>query len=566
MSCPKLARVAGQGVEGPVVIAIMDGVGIGKRDDGDAVAKACTPNLDRYANEALTTRLAAHGRAVGMPTDEDMGNSEVGHNALGAGRVFEQGAKRVGAAIDSGRLFSGATWRELVARCVRNDTALHFIGVLSDGNVHAHIDHLLALIAGADAEGVRQVYIHPLLDGRDVPKTSAHIYLEQLEAALGPIDGKADRRYRIASGGGRMKTTMDRYEADWSIVERGWKTHVLGDTRPFTSALEALQTLRGETPGISDQDLGSFVIVEDGEPVGPIRDGDSVIAFHFRGDRMLELTRAFEDDNFDKFDRVRRPDVLFAGMMEYDGDTKRPKRFLVEPPEITCTLGELLCDAGVGQLACSETQKFGHVTYFWNGNRSDAFDDNLERYIEIPSYEPPFDLRPEMRAPEIADTVAKELTSCTFGLARLNFANGDMVGHTGNFEATVKAVEAVDTALAVLEKAVLEARGALVVTADHGNADDMAERDKKTGAPLRDEHGKIIPKTSHSLNAVPFHVLLSPPDRERFGLADVEAPGLGNVAATAAVLMGFSPPESFLPSLVVPRARSVLRVESPRAL
>ncbi|MEE8408587.1 MAG: 2,3-bisphosphoglycerate-independent phosphoglycerate mutase, partial [Myxococcota bacterium] len=470
MSCPKLARVAGQGVEGPVVIAIMDGVGIGKRDDGDAVAKACTPNLDRYANEALTTRLAAHGRAVGMPTDEDMGNSEVGHNALGAGRVFEQGAKRVGAAIDSGRLFSGATWRELVARCVRNDTALHFIGVLSDGNVHAHIDHLLALIAGADAEGVRQVYIHPLLDGRDVPKTSAHIYLEQLEAALGPIDGKADRRYRIASGGGRMKTTMDRYEADWSIVERGWKTHVLGDTRPFTSALEALQTLRGETPGISDQDLGSFVIVEDGEPVGPIRDGDSVIAFHFRGDRMLELTRAFEDDNFDKFDRVRRPDVLFAGMMEYDGDTKRPKKFLVEPPEITCTLGELLCDAGVGQLACSETQKFGHVTYFWNGNRSGAFDDALENYIEIPSYKPPFDGRPEMRAPEIADTVAKELASGTFGLARLNFANGDMVGHTGNMEATVAAVEAVDAELLRLERAVVGAGGALIITADHGNA------------------------------------------------------------------------------------------------
>ncbi|MEK7705030.1 MAG: 2,3-bisphosphoglycerate-independent phosphoglycerate mutase [Myxococcota bacterium] len=553
MSYLPLRVVSGQAVTGPVVIAIMDGVGLGRRDEGDAVFRARTPNLDRYACEALAMQLAAHGLAVGMPSDDDMGNSEVGHNALGAGRVFAQGAKLVAQALDSGRLYDGDVWRALVARCQKKESALHFVGLLSDGNVHSHIDHLLAMIRRADSEGVRRVYVHALLDGRDVPKTSALLYVERLEALLTDIGRNPDRRYRIASGGGRMITTMDRYEADWRIVERGWNAHVHGAARAFASTREAIETFRRETQGINDQDLPPFTITENGVPVGRLRDGDAVIAFNFRGDRMLELVRAFEDETFDKFPRGAVPEVLFAGMTLYDGDTHRPRRYLVAPPEIRGTLGELLCRAGVTQLACSETQKFGHVTYFWNGNRSGAFDARLERYVEVPSHEPPFDERPEMRAPEITDVVLAAIASGSERLLRLNYANGDMVGHTGNFDAVVRAVETVDAQLGRLEQAVLARGGALVVTADHGNADDMTERDKKTGEPQRDALGSMVPRTSHSLNPVPFYVLLSPKDRARFTPSGIQAPGLGHVAATLACLLGFAQPEGYLPSLVATR-------------
>lgn len=549
-SCPKLVSVPGQGVPGPVLLVIMDGVGIGRGDAADAVAKAKTPNLDRFLRDGLATQLAAHGHAVGMPSDDDMGNSEVGHNAMGAGRIFDQGAKLVAEAIASGAIFQSEVWQEMAGRAAHGKAALHFIGLLSDGNVHSHIDHLLALIARADGEGVERVFVHVLLDGRDVPKTSALLYVDRLEAALRNINAKAKRAYRIASGGGRMQVTMDRYGADWSMVERGWAVHVLGQGRGFASAHAAVEAFRTEHPGINDQDLPGFVIHERGQPVGPIDDGDCVIAFNFRGDRMLELVQAFEDDTFDKFDRQRRPDVLFAGMTLYDGDTHRPRRYLVAPPQIRCTLSELLCDVGVTQLACSETQKFGHVTYFWNGNKSGTFDDKLERYIEVPSLQPPFDAHPEMRAAAITDTVRQALHRGFFRFARLNFANGDMVAHTGNFEATVHAVEAVDRCLGILAEVVLQARGALIVTADHGNADDMAERDKRTGLPLLDSAGRLIPKTSHSLNPVPFYVMMAPPERQRFSLAGVATPGLGNIASTVAQLLGFAAPEGFLPALL----------------
>lgn len=550
MECPKLIAHPGQAVAGPVVVVVMDGVGIGKGDEADAVARAHIPNLQRYQRFALSTPLRAHGRAVGMPSDEDMGNSEVGHNAMGAGRVFDQGAKLVAAAIDSGEAFGSEIWQEMVGRCTHHKAALHLVGLLSDGNVHSHIQHVLAMVSRADAEGVQRLFVHALLDGRDVPKTSALQYIDQLETHMQAIDQRPDRHYRIASGGGRMQLTMDRYEADWPMVERGWNHHVHGQGRGFGSARQAVEAFRSEHPGIADQELPGFVIHEDLQPVGPMRSGDCVIAFNFRGDRMLELVSAFEDDAFGKFDRGQRPDVLFAGMTLYDGDTQRPKRYLVAPPRIRCTLGELLCNAGVTQLACSETQKFGHVTYFWNGNRSGAFDDRLERYIEVPSRPAPFDKHPEMRAPEITAAVLEQLKSGKFRFARLNYANGDMVGHTGNIEATIEAVGCVDHCLGQLEKAVLGMGGALIVTADHGNADDMAERDKKTGVPLRDAQGRILPKTAHSLNAVPFHVVLTDSDRKRFKLVPNPEAGLGNIAASAATLLGFAQPEGFLPSLL----------------
>ena len=393
------------GVPGPVLIVVMDGVGSGASNEGDAVWLARTPTLDRLTEISLTTRLRAHGTAVGLPSDDDMGNSEVGHNAFGAGRVFDQGAKRVQMAIDSGEIFEGEEWKKLVRRVGESGEPMHFIGLLSDGNVHSHIEHLFAMLQRCNEEGVQKARVHILLDGRDVPETSALEYVEALEKVLHDLNEQGGRDYRIASGGGRMFITMDRYNADWSMVERGWKHHVLGEGRGFSNATEAIQTLRDENPGMIDQDLLAFVIVDgEGNPVGPIRDGAAVVLYNFRGDRALELTRAFTEPELSEFTRGPIPDVEFVGMMEYDGDLKLPRHYLVQPPEIDRTMGEYLARNQVSQFACSETQKFGHVTYFWNGNRSGMFDEVYEEYVEVPSDLVPFEQRPWMKAAEITDT------------------------------------------------------------------------------------------------------------------------------------------------------------------
>lgn len=540
------------GVDGPVIVAVMDGVGCGARDEGDAVWLARTPTLDWLAEHALTTRIKAHGTAVGLPSDDDMGNSEVGHNAMGAGRVFDQGAKRVNAAIDSGELWQGDEWKRLVSRVKDSGEPMHFIGLLSDGNVHSHIEHLFAMLRRCHAEGVQKVRIHALLDGRDVPETSALEYVDRLEQVLTELRDRG-RDYRVASGGGRMKITMDRYGADWAMVERGWRHHVLGEGRGFRSLREAIETIREEQPGTVDQNLPGFVIVDDGgEPVGRVRDGASVVFFNFRGDRAIEISRAFEQDDFPFFDRKRRPDVAYAGMMQYDGDLHVPKHFLVPPPCIDRTVGEYLAKNGVRQLAVSETQKFGHVTYFWNGNRSGCFDDALETYVEVPSDLRPFEERPWMRAAEITDVVVDRVRADGFRHVRLNYANGDMVGHTGDLSSSIMAVEAVDLQLARLERLIDEVGGALVVTADHGNADDMFERDKRTGAIERDAEGRPKPKTSHTLNPVPLYVY-APRAEGRLALdPSVEAPGLANLAATILLLLGYERPEDYEPPVLRP--------------
>ncbi len=535
-----------------LLLVIMDGVGLGRTEMGNAVVRAYTPVLDRLVRTCPSQVLKAHGTAVGLPSDKDMGNSEVGHNALGAGRIFDQGAKLVNKAIETGSLFEGPVWRELISRVKERGSSLHFIGLLSDGNVHSHIDQLIALLEEAAREQVKRVRVHILLDGRDVPETSSPIYVKRLEEVLAGINSKGDFDYRIASGGGRMITTMDRYEADWSIVERGWKTHVHGEGRKFASALEAIETLRKET-GANDQFLPPFVIAgEDGKPVGPIRDGDSVIFFNFRGDRAIEISRAFEEDDFPYFDREPRPEVLYAGMMQYDGDKKIPKRFLVSPPVIEKTLGEYMAHTGLTQLACAETQKFGHVTYFWNGNRTGKFSEELETYVEVPSDQVPFEERPWMKAAQVVDVVLEETRKRNYDFLRINFANGDMVGHTGDFAAAVTAVSAVDLSLARLLPWVEEKKAILLVTADHGNADQMFQLDPKTGAYVLDpKTGAPAPLTSHTLNPVRF--LLYDPlggEKDYRMREDIPVPGLANVAATVLDLMGWAPPEDFEPSLL----------------
>jgi 2,3-bisphosphoglycerate-independent phosphoglycerate mutase len=472
----------------------------------------------------------------------------VGHNALGSGRVFDQGSKLVGKAIANGSLFGGKTWQSLVQRVVKNHSALHLLGLLSDGNVHSHIDHIFALIRRADEEGVATLFVHPLLDGRDVPETSALLYIEPLEALLSEISAKPGRNYRIASGGGRMLVTMDRYQANWGVVERGWNAHVHGLGKRFASARAAVEGYRVEQPGIIDQNQPEFVVEEGGKPVGPIRDGDGVIFFNFRGDRAIEISRAFEDEEFAFFNRGKRPEVLYAGMMQYDGDLMIPKNFLVSPPAIERTVGEYLARNGLRQLAISETQKYGHVTYFWNGNRGGMFDEDLETYVCVPSDRLPFDERPWMKAAEITDRFIQELQTGKNQHLRLNYANGDMVGHTGVLQSTIQAVEAVDLCIGRLVRATEQAKGILMVTADHGNADEMVELDKK-GNLQRDKQGNFRAKTAHTLNPVPF-MIYDPLFAGEYKLANLQKRGLSNIAATLLQLLGYDAPEDYDPALI----------------
>ena len=538
-----------KGVEGPLLTIVMDGVGIAPDNGANAVAAAHTPTLDYLMANYPMVAIRAHGTAVGLPSDDDMGNSEVGHNALGSGQVFAQGAKLVSQSIETGKLFASATWLDLVNNVKTNGTVLHLMGLFSDGNVHSHIDHLKALIENAKSAGVKKVRIHILLDGRDVGETSALDYVCPFEEYLNTLRSD-DFDIAIASGGGRMQITMDRYEANWAMVEAGWKTHVLGEGRQFASAEEAITTYRNEYKVI-DQDLPPFVIAKDGEPVGTINDGDSVIFFNFRGDRSIEISKAFESGaDFTYFDRKRVPAVLYAGMLEYDGDLHIPSRFLVNPPEITNTMTEYLCSVGVSELAISETQKYGHVTYFWNGNKSGKFSEELETYIEIPSDVVPFEQRPWMKCAEITDKLIECLKSGEYKYLRVNFPNGDMVGHTGSFLATECSMEALDLQLARILKVVDELHGAAIITADHGNADEMYEIDKKTKAPKAGKDGSFKAKTSHTLNPVPC-IIYDNFTKDAYTVKQDRVDlGLSSVAATTVNLLGYEAPEIWDESLV----------------
>ncbi len=520
-------------MEKPIVLVIMDGVGKGDGGSGDAVKVAKTPTLDHLLATCPHTYLKAHGTAVGLPTDEDMGNSEVGHNALGCGQIYSQGAKLVGESIENGTLFQSETWTDLIDNA-KAGHAMHFLGLLSDGNVHSNISHLIALLKAAHAAGVKKAYCHILLDGRDVPATSALEYVGQLEEVLSELS-KDGCDYAIASGGGRMQVTMDRYEANWPMVELGWKTHVQGLGRQFASAKEAIETYRAES-GVIDQDLPAFVIARDGEPVAKIANGDSVILFNFRGDRAQEISLAFDRKDFDKFDRGDYTGVKFAGMLQYDGDLKIPEHYLVQPPVIKNTLTEVLCEAKIHEYAISETQKYGHVTYFWNGNRSGKVCEELEVYEEVPSDVIPFEQAPAMKSKEITEKMVEAMASGKFQFLRCNYPNGDMVGHTGVMDAVVYAMECVDNSL----KAILEAADkygyTVLITADHGNADQMTETKK----------GKTSVRTAHSLNPVPFIIY----DTDKTWAIKDGKFGLANVAPTVVKMMGLTAPACWEDSMV----------------
>ena len=518
----------------PVVLVVMDGIGFSKTGLGDAVTEANTPTLDKLLKDYPHTSLKAHGDAVGLPSDDDMGNSEVGHNALGCGQIYSQGAKLVNESIESGKMFASETWKELASNCVAKGSTMHFIGLLSDGNVHSNISHLKIMAAQAKKEGVKAVRCHILLDGRDVPATSGMTYIDDLENTLASLnddtfDGK------IASGGGRMKITMDRYQADWNMVKLGWDTHVKGEGRKFASAGEAYKVLREET-GAIDQDLPPFVVAKDDMPVGKICDGDSVILFNFRGDRAQEISLAFDRKEFDKFDRGDYTGVKFAGMLQYDADLQIPYNYLLQPPVIKNTLTEVLCAAGVTEYACSETQKYGHVTYFWNGNRSGKVCEDLEVYEEIPSDVIPFEQAPAMKSKEITEKMVENMASKKFDFLRCNFPNGDMVGHTGVMDAVVYAMECVDNGLKAIIEAADKYGYTVLITADHGNADQMTETKK----------GKTSVRTAHSLNPVPFIIY----DKDHDWTILDGNYGLANVAPTVVKMMGLEAPSCWEASMI----------------
>jgi 2,3-bisphosphoglycerate-independent phosphoglycerate mutase len=532
-----------------LLCVVMDGVGVRASKFGNAVALARTPTLDWLRQNSLYTQLNAHGHFVGLPSDNDIGNSEVGHNALGAGNVIDQGAKLVNRAIDSGSLFTGETWKEAIQTVNAGNGTLHFLGLLSDGNVHSHENHLFAMLKESKANLVKKVRIHALLDGRDVPEKSAEIYVKRLESLLSELRS-SDFDVQVASGGGRMRITMDRYGADWAMVKRGYDTHVHGIGPQYESLPAALAHFR-QDPAITDQYIPEFVVALNGEPVGKIKSGDAVLFFNFRGDRSIEISRAFTEPDFNEFDRGENPKVFYAGMMEYDGDLHIPPKYLVSPPVIENTFSEFLLENKVSQFACSETQKFGHVTFFWNGNKSGYLDQAYEKYVEIPSDSNiTFDIAPKMKAKEITDQTIQDMQSGKFGFGRINYANGDMVGHTGNLQAAIQAVEEVDTQLKRLVDFANQSGTILLVTADHGNADEMYEGKESDYANWESLPADKLPspKTAHTLAPVPCYIY--DPKHKPWHLAGIKEPGLGNVAGTCLTLMGLPKPERFFPSLV----------------
>ena len=538
----KLTNFSGR--EGPLVLIIMDGIGLGKKDESNAFYLADTPFLDKLQNECpkikLYTELKAHGTAVGLPTDGEMGNSEVGHNAIGAGNVVKQRAVLAKEAIESKEIFNTEKWINLMNSINNNEKTLHFIGLLSDGYVHSHISHLIGLLRGAVGSNIKKVRIHTLFDGRDVPPQSALQYIEQLEQELNNVNSDGIHDYRVGSGGGRMRVTMDRYNSDWEVVKRGWEAHVEGIPEKFPSykgffqsAIEAVNQARTIEPDIIDQYLPSFVIVdEEKHPIGKMDDGDGVIFFNYRGDRAIQISRAFDEDDFNEFKRDFRPHVKYYGLLQYDDKLNIPKNFFIEPPRINRTITDYLSIEGLNQFAIAETHKYGHVTYFWRGNRDIKI--KGEDCIEIKS-DPSETIknRPKMKATEVRDELIKAIISGKYRFLRVNFANGDMVGHTGVKSAAMIAAETVDKCVKEVVDTVSALNGITLVTADHGNLDEMEKY-----------------KTAHTLNPVMFAIIDSGHNNEYEIDKNIKEPSLGNIAATILNLLGYEKPTDFLKSLI----------------
>jgi 2,3-bisphosphoglycerate-independent phosphoglycerate mutase len=464
----------------PLLLMILDGWGYSPEKEGNAIQNAKTPRILDLMNRYPQTLLNASGNYVGLPEGQ-MGNSEVGHLNIGAGRVVYQELTRIFKAIDDGELEKNRVLLEAMQRLKGTGKALHLIGLLSDGGVHSHIRHLFALLDMAVKVGVESVYVHPLLDGRDVLPQSAKGFICELEKKLQEIGiGK------IATVGGRYYT-MDR-DKRWDRVEKAYRVFAQADGPFAASALAAIE--RSYDNKIVDEFVVPTVIVDDqGKPLATLQDDDSVIFFNFRADRAREITRAFTEENFAGFARPNRPHLHYVCLTEYDATFDCPVAF--PPQNLENTLGKVLAGQGLKQLRIAETEKYAHVTFFFNGGIEEA--DKGEERLLIPSPEvATYNLQPEMSAYGITDALLPKLQENQYDVIVLNYANADMVGHTGFYDAAVKAVETVDQCLGRVVDQVLGLQGTVLITADHGNAEVMI--DKETHSPF----------TAHTTNQVPF--------------------------------------------------------------
>lgn len=495
----------------PVVLMILDGFGIRNTEIGNAIKAAHKPNYDNCYKNYPHTQLNASGLAVGLPEGQ-MGNSEVGHLNIGAGRVVYQELTRITKTAEEGRFDENEAIRSAVDNVNKNNSSLHLMGLLSDGGVHSHIDHLKALIKFAKDKNVERVYVHAFLDGRDVPPSSAITYVKELEEYMNEI-GKG----KIATISGRYYA-MDR-DKRWERTKLAYDALVLGEGEKANSAVEAVQNSYNKN--VTDEFVIPTVICEDGNPIARIKDKDSVIFFNFRPDRARQLTRAINDKEFDGFER-NTLDLKFVCMTQYDATIENVE-VAFKPQKIVNTLGEYVSKCGLNQLRIAETEKYAHVTFFFNGG-VETPNKNEDRVL-IPSPKvATYDLQPEMSAYKVTDALLEKLDSDKYDLVILNYANPDMVGHTGVFEAAKKAIEAVDECLGKVVNKVLEKDGAVFITADHGNSECML-----------DSEGK--PMTAHTTNPVPF-IYVSKHSTE---LKD--GGKLADIAPTLLKAMGLDKPE-----------------------
>ena len=492
---------------------ILDGWGINSRRENNAVTQARTPNMDRLSREYPMTELEASGMTVGLP-DGQMGNSEVGHLNIGAGRIVYQDLTRISKAIEDGSFFANPVLLDCIAATKAAGGRLHLAGLLSDGGVHSHITHLYALLKLAKKEGLMDVFVHCLLDGRDTPPKSGAEYLRQLENELEKI------------GIGKIATVMGRYYAmdrdkRWDRVEKAYAAMALGSGNEFASSQQAIE--QSYLDGVTDEFVLPAVIVKDGEPVGRVKDGDGFIFFNFRSDRAREITRAICDQGFTDFIRECRPQLAsYACMTVYDETFSLPVAF--GPEELKNILGEVVGKAGMKQLRIAETEKYAHVTFFFNGGNEVPFPGEERILIPSPREVATYDKKPEMSAPLVCDELLRQLDEDKYDFIVLNFANADMVGHTGILEAAVSAIETVDECVGKIVTKVLAKNGRVLITADHGNAESMV-----------DENG--APHTAHTTN--PVSLILVDDLRKNAGLR----PGiLADIAPTVLGLLGIPQP------------------------
>ncbi|MCR5273364.1 MAG: 2,3-bisphosphoglycerate-independent phosphoglycerate mutase [Lachnospiraceae bacterium] len=498
----------------PVVLMILDGYGLNDNPNGNAIAMAKTPVMDKLMKEYPFTKGAASGLAVGLP-DGQMGNSEVGHMNMGAGRIIYQDLTRITKAIDDGDFFENKALLAAMENCKKNNSDLHLWGLVSDGGVHSHITHIYGILEMAKKQGLDKVFVHAFLDGRDTPPASGKDYLIELQNKMNEIGvGK------IASVSGRYYA-MDR-DNNWDRVEKAYNSLVKGEGVMATDVVKAME--ESYAKDVTDEFVLPTVITDEaGKPLSLVKENDSVIFFNFRPDRAREITRAFCDDKFTGFERdyIKTCYVCFK---DYD-ETIPNKSVAFEKESIKNTFGEFLANKGLKQLRLAETEKYAHVTFFFNGGVEDLNEGEDRILVNSPKEVATYDLKPEMSAPEVGKNLVEAIKSDKYDVIVINFANPDMVGHTGVIPAAVKAVETVDTLVGNAVDAIIEKDGALFICADHGNAEKMI--DYETGKP----------HTAHTTNPVPF-ILVNGPEGAKLR----EGGCLADIAPTLIEIMGLEQP------------------------